>query len=246
MGFSWSTFFIQILNFIVLVWILTRFLYRPVTRAIATRQKAIQEELQRADEAKKQSEALSRQYESRLTDWEREKARLKAAFDQELSDERAKRETDLRASLQRERQQAEAVARAREAETGHRLQRRSAQDAAQFCARLLSRVASPELESKLVDAAIADMRAISDDQRASLSRAFNGRTEVVVTTRYPLDDAHRATLTDELRRCLGRAPQTRFVQSDALVAGLRVDLGTMTLEGNLAGELRWFAQVSGA
>src|SRR5579875_928543 len=106
MGFSWSTFLIQILNFIVLVWILTRFLYQPVTRAIAARQKTIREELQQADEAKTQSAALSRQYESRLADWEQEKAQLKAAFDKEMSDEREKRETELRASLQREREQA--------------------------------------------------------------------------------------------------------------------------------------------
>ncbi len=245
MGFSWSTFLIQILNFVVLVWILTRFLYQPVTRAIVARQKAIRDELRRADEVKKQSEALSRQYESRLADWGREKAQLKAAFDKELSDERATRETELRASLQREREQAEAAAHAREQETARRLQRQAVQDAAQFCARLLSRVASPELESRLVDAAIADMQSLSGDHRASLSRAFDGRTEVVVTTRYPLDEVHRATLTNVLARCLGRAPQPRFEQSDALVAGLRVDLGTMTLEGSLAGELRWFTQVTG-
>jgi F-type H+-transporting ATPase subunit b len=246
MGFSWSTFVIQILNFIVLVWILTRFLYQPVTRAVAARQKAIREELQQADEVKRQSQALSRQYDDRLKDWEREKARLKASFDTELSNERTTREADLRASLQREREQAQAAARAHDRETARRLQRQALQDASQFCARLLARVASPELESRLVDAAIADMRALSDDQRTSLSRAFDGRDEAVVMTRYPLDDVHRARLTNELTRCLGRAPHARFEQSDVLLAGLRVDLGTMTLEGNLAGELRWFAQVNGA
>jgi F-type H+-transporting ATPase subunit b len=246
MDFSWSTFFIQILNFIVLVWILTRFLYRPVTHAIAARQKAVREELQRADEVQKQSEALSRQYQDRLKDWEREKAELRTAFDNELSAERVKRTAELHTFLDRAREQAEAAARARAAETARGLQRQAAREAAQFCARLLSRVASPELESRLVDVAIADLRNFSDEQRASLSRASNGRTDVVVTTRYPLDEEHRAKLSDELARCLGRVPQTQFLQSDALVAGLRVDLGTMTIEGNLADELRWFAQVSGA
>jgi F-type H+-transporting ATPase subunit b len=246
MGFSWSTFFIQILNFVVLIWILTRFLYQPVTRAIAGRQKEIREELQQADEVKQHSEALSRQYEDRLKDWEREKAQLKAAFDKELNDERIQRESQLRASLEREREQAEAAARVREREAARRLQREAAQNAAQFCARLLSRVASPELEGMIVDAAIADMQSFSADQRASLSRALDGRPEVVVTTRYPLDEARRAALADALTTYLSRAPHPRFEQNDALVAGLRVDLGTMRLEGNLAGELQWFSQMSGA
>ena len=246
MGFSWSTFLIQILNFIVLVWILTRFLYQPVMHAIADRQKAIKTELDRADEVKRQSEILSKQYAGRLADWEAEKRQLKSAFDRELSGERAKREADLRTSLQREREQAEAAARSREQEAKRRLEQQAARDAARFCARLLSRVASPELERELVDVAIADIQTLSDDQRASLAQSFDGGAEVVVTTRYPLDEAHRTALADALTRCLGRPPHPRYEQSDGLVAGLRVDLGTTALEGNIAGELQWFAQVTGA
>jgi len=243
-GFSWSTFLIEILNFVVLVWILTRFLYQPVVRAIADRQEAIRRELQRAEELKKQSNALAEQYENRLADWEAEKARLRAVFEKQLDDERVRREAELRTSLQRQREQAEAVARTREQETARRLQQQAARDAARFCARLLSRIASPDLEKQLVEVSIADIHALSDDQRASLSRSFDERSEAVVTTRYPLDSTHRTALTGALTQCLGRAPNARFEQSDTLLAGLRIDLGTITLEGNLAGELQWFAEVA--
>ncbi|HTU80878.1 MAG TPA: F0F1 ATP synthase subunit delta [Candidatus Acidoferrales bacterium] len=246
MGFSWSTFLVQILNFIVLVWILTRFLYRPVMRAIAERQQTIAQELRRADEVKKQSEALSKQYRDRLADWEAEKTQLKTALDTELGTERAKREAELRAALQREREQAEAAARVRERESRRKLEREAARDAALFCARFLARFASPDIEREIVEAAIADIRSLSGDQRATLVQPSDGPGQVVVTTRYPLDEAHRSGLTDALTQCLGHAPNPRFELSDALVAGLRVDLGTTTLEGNIAGELQWFARVTGA
>ncbi len=242
MGFSWSTFLIEIVNFIVLVWILRRFLYQPVLRVIAARQTAIREELHSAEEMRKQNDERAKQYESRLADWEAEKAQLRAVSDKEMSDERAKREAKLRGELQRERERAATVAHAREQETARSLQQQAAQDAALFCARLLSRFASPDLERELVDAAIADMRALSEDQCMSLARSFDGRGEAVVTTRYPLDGGRRAALTEALTQCLGRSPKARFEQSENLLAGLRVDLGTMTLEANIAGELQWFAQ----
>ena len=114
MGFSWSTFLIEIVNFIVLVWILRRFLYQPVLRVIAARQTAIREELHSAEEMRKQNDERTKRYESRLADWEAEKAQLRAVSDKEMSDERAKREAKLRGELQRERERAATVAHARE------------------------------------------------------------------------------------------------------------------------------------
>ncbi|HTX59322.1 MAG TPA: F0F1 ATP synthase subunit delta [Verrucomicrobiae bacterium] len=246
MEFSWSTFLIEIANFAVLVWILTRFLYRPVQRVIAGRQKKIRDELAHAQELAAKSESLVKQYDGRLHDWEAEKAKLKAAFDAELSERRAEREVELRAALAREREGAEAAARLREQETLRKLGAQAAGEAARFCARLLARVASPALEASLVDASIEDLRGLAQDRRALLARSFDGRTEAVVTTRYALDDERRHALLAALQLSLGRAPAASFRQSDDLVAGLRVDLGTMTLEGSLAGELQWFAQAEGA
>jgi len=39
MLFDWFTFAAQLLNFIILVWLLKRFLYRPVLKAIDDREK---------------------------------------------------------------------------------------------------------------------------------------------------------------------------------------------------------------
>ena len=48
MQFSWATFFIEIVNFLILVWILKRLLYVPIKKAIKLRQQSIQESLDKA------------------------------------------------------------------------------------------------------------------------------------------------------------------------------------------------------
>lgn len=242
MTWSWSTFVIEIVNFVILVWLLQRFLYRPVTRAISARQKAIHDEVQRAQDLKGQSEALAAQYESRLEDWQAQKTELKASFESELAAERGKREAQLQADLQREREQSEIAARARDAEERSKLRRQAAAEAAEFCAHLLARFASPELEKQIVDASVADMGALSDEERSMLARSFDGRDEALVLTRYPLGEERRAAVARALAQLLGRVPKVRFEEREDLVAGMRVDLGTATMEADLAGELRWFAR----
>jgi F-type H+-transporting ATPase subunit b len=242
MEISWSTFLVEIVNFVVLVWLLTRFLYRPVMRAIAFRQTALAQEMQRAEQLKKEADESSKRYEARLSDWEREKAALREQFERSLLEERARRETELGVVLQRERERAEASQRVRDRESEERLERQAAAFAASFAARLLARVASPSLETSLVAAIIDDIGSLSAERRALLARAFDAHKEVTVVTRYPIGDAQRGAVQGALAVFLGAAPSISFTQDETLLAGVRIDLGTVTLEGSLAGELRWFAQ----
>ena len=48
MELNWSTFVLEILNFLVLVWILKRFLYKPVLAVIARRREGIEKSLAEA------------------------------------------------------------------------------------------------------------------------------------------------------------------------------------------------------
>ena len=72
MQFDWTTFILEILNFLVLVWILQRFIYRPVLAMLDARQQRIKDETGRAEQLRSDAEALRQQYESRLADWSRE------------------------------------------------------------------------------------------------------------------------------------------------------------------------------
>ncbi|HTX55696.1 MAG TPA: F0F1 ATP synthase subunit delta [Candidatus Acidoferrales bacterium] len=245
MALSWSTFLIEIVNFVVLVWLLTRFLYQPVKSAVARRQKAIAGEMQRAQELAAKSDALEKQYENRLVDWEGEKAKLEAAFENEMTAQKATREQQLEAELARKRGQEEAAARTREAENSRELEKRAAEKAVAFASALLARIASPEVEKRIVDVALADLTSLDDDDGATLARSqVNGSGPVVVATRYPLDDARRSALIQALTRVTGRALEIHFEERDNLVAGIRIDLGTAVLEADVAEELHWFAEHS--
>ncbi len=58
MELDWSTFLLQIINFLVLVWILNRFLYQPVMKVIAERKAAVEKTLADSERARAEARAL--------------------------------------------------------------------------------------------------------------------------------------------------------------------------------------------
>ena len=67
MSIDWFTFAAQLLNFVLLVWLLKRFLYRPILNAIAAREKRIAAELANATavEAEAQQERNTLEHNNR-------------------------------------------------------------------------------------------------------------------------------------------------------------------------------------
>ena len=105
MELDWTTFGLQVVNFLVLVWLLKRFLYRPVMDAIARRQATIDQSVTDARAAEQRAEELRTQYEARLAETDAAHADRLARLAEEIAAERHDRLTALDAELRSERAQ---------------------------------------------------------------------------------------------------------------------------------------------
>src|SRR5574343_2081822 len=85
MQFDWTTFVLEMLNFLVLVWILQRFLYKPVLSMLDARQQRIKDESARAAQLQNEAEALRKQYEQRLADWQQQQEEMRRQLEEELN-----------------------------------------------------------------------------------------------------------------------------------------------------------------
>ena len=84
MGFNWLTFFAQIVNLFVLVWLLKRFLYGPIVAVIEKRQSYIEDKVKMAEEAAQKAEKQQAHLQ-RLSDrWQAEKQNRLNELYQEL------------------------------------------------------------------------------------------------------------------------------------------------------------------
>ena len=243
MELDWTTFILELINFLVLIWILNRFLYRPVMNVIAQRKAAIQKTLSEAEAVRSDAKALQTQYENRLTQWEQEREKARAQLRDEISAERVRLLEDLRTELDQERKKDAAVEQRRmkdfrvEAETTAILQ------GGMFASRLLSRLGGPELERKIIDLVIQDLSQLSDDQVQGIRSApATARLLMQITSAYPLDKAQREVLSQACRTLAGREVTCEFLEDKNLVAGLRITVGSLVFRANLQDELSFFAE----
>ena len=109
MELNWSTFVLEIINFLVLVWILKRFLYVPVKAAIDGRQKRIDAALAQAEARRAEADRTKADYEDQKQDWERERAQTRLDLEQEITAERARRIQEIEQESARRQQRADVL-----------------------------------------------------------------------------------------------------------------------------------------
>ena len=242
MQVSWPTFLLEIVNFLILVWILKRFLYRPVLAAIAQRKAAIDKTLSDAQTKRAQSEQLEQQYENRLADWEKEKENLHASLVEELNAERERLVAELQTSLEQEREKERVLAQRRVDQMARRAAEHAREQGVRFTARLLARMASPELEGQLIQFVLEDIPRLPEAQRAALKDACGDpRRNVKIASAFPVPEGLRAQLTHVFNEAIGGNIIAGFEQDPTLMAGLRISVGPWMVRANLQDELQFFA-----
>lgn len=217
-----STFLFQVVNFLVLVLVLRRWLYRPVLEMIARRQQEAQAPLaaaaadrRTAAELRAQADQLQAEARgARAQALEQAAQESQARRDELLADARRAAEElagKTRADLQRERATAEAELRARAAEV-----------AVAIAGRLLDAAGGLVPTERLLEQA---MRAVEQlDERQRSAAAGTAGRQVQVLTATPLDGARRQSVADRLRRALGPEVTVGFAEDPALIAGAEIHL----------------------
>jgi F-type H+-transporting ATPase subunit b len=245
MGLDWSTFLLEIVNFLILVWILKRFLYAPVRAAIERRQKRVEGVLAEAEDRRAEADRMRAEYEARKQDWERERTEARKELEQEVAAERGRRIREIEQEIARRQEQAETLDQRRRQETEHRAQEEALALAADFGARLLSRVADQDLETRLVEMVVEDLASLQDEHRQALASAVReGASGVRIRSAYPLGDSQRAALEAALSKAANAEVSCAFEEDADLIAGLRIEAGPLIMGASLRDELRFFAEAA--
>ena len=245
MELDWSTFLLEIANFLILVWILKRFLYRPILNAIEARKKKIEDTLNEASKIREEALALQAQNEGRRDEWERARQEIESKLAEEISSKRSRMLLELNSEIEKEKERKSAQEARQIREWQHDAQDRALANASRFASILLSRVASFELESKLYDAFMEDLEKLdAAEVRAMLAPMDDAKLNLSVSSAYPLSPERRSRLEAAIGRITGRPLSALFSENPDLLCGMRVGIGPWVLHANLRDELAFFRGAS--
>lgn len=244
MELDWSTFILEIINFVILVWLLKHFFYKPVMDIIAKRKQTIQDSLDKADAVQAEAESLKSQYENRLEDWEKEKATSRAELHRKIEEEKRQAMENLAQSIQQEKEKAEVLLQRQQENTLRKNERLAIEQSVAFVTRLLSRFANPELEATIIHIVLEDLRNLSSDQLEELQKASTKATEPVhISSAYKIEKENQTVLKNTLTKILKHPVEVEFKRDPALLAGIHIDIGAWNLQASLQEELKYFARI---
>jgi F-type H+-transporting ATPase subunit b len=237
MTFNLWTFLFEVLNFLVLAFVLHRLLYRPLHQAIDARRAGIEQAQADAEAARKQANDLQADLKNQVAaldeqrrqvlaeahgQAEAERTRLLAAADQETQ----VRREEGRKALARERKDGE--------EELHAAMLELALDLA---ARLLGEVCTAELQHQLAVRLIEALTRLSEGDRSLLRANLSPSAGAVVETAMALDDITLAEINAAVATLLGQPVSITTTVRPELLAGLRLLLEGHVWDSSLAGQL---------
>ncbi|MDG6778808.1 F0F1 ATP synthase subunit delta [Thiomicrorhabdus sp. zzn3] len=244
MEFSLSTFILEVINFLVLMWILKHFLYRPVLNALEKRRASIAEKIKRADNKMAEAEALQAQYHQRLQKWDAEKQQLQQTLQQELQETRKAQMTKLQNELAEKREKNQVNLQQELDQTLKQYQSQAHHQGAQFASKILHKVAGPEVEQHLLSLLLEQFTQLDEDKKNRLKKACQEASQhIEISSAYPLPDQQRQRLTDALTELCEDPVTLSFDEDKALLAGLRIHIGAWSLRLNLRDELNGFVEL---
>lgn len=243
MQLDWTTFFLEVINFLVLLWILQRFLYKPVMASLDARQQRIKDETARAAQLRDEAEALRLQYQTQLADWAREHEASRHQLEAELQQARGKALDELRKSLLDEAAKKQARDGAVIAAHESALIREAAGEAYKQAARMLVRLASPALTQVIVEVFLADLKALNEAELTTLRKAAQvliSASMVEIRAAHAVDTELQADIGQALSAAAGQTLAPVFIEDASLIAGIRVVVGECQMHANLLDELAFF------
>ena len=148
---DWFTVAAQVVNFLILAWLLKRFLYGPIVAAMDERRRRLAEELQRADEARDEAERRAADLSQRRQALEEAAGTMLAKAQEEAETRREAWLTKARAEVEeRSRAWLEAVRREQGAIAAV-IRRRVAEQVVGIAAKVLRDLADDDLETRAVE-----------------------------------------------------------------------------------------------
>ncbi len=232
---DWYTVAAQALNFLILVWLLKRFLYRPVLDAISAREQRIA--MQLADAASKAAAASKEREE-----FERKNAEFDAQRGALLVEATAEAKAELARLLELARTDADALRyrlqqslrNERELLSGE-IVRRTRDEVLAIARKTLADLSTASLEESMGRVFIDRLRALHADDSKLLAAAIQAASgTAVVRTAFKLPLQQRTEIEQTMADIFGAAVRVSYESVPDLISGVELTAGGRKLAWSIA------------
>lgn len=224
MEIDWFTVIAQIVNFLILIWLLKKFLYKPVLNAVDERERNITSQLEDAARHKAEARKEKERFRQKNEQFDREHAdQMREAREQAEEElKRLNEEARLESSALRER--LEESLRQQVEELRETVKTRTKKEVFAIARQALEQLADASLEEQMVRVFILKVNSLEGPERQKFKKSLTGSTgPVVVWSVFEPAPALKKELEEALSKVTGKALSVEYRTDPDLVSGLMVE-----------------------
>ena len=220
---DWFTVGAQLLNFLILAWLLKRFLYRPILDALDAREQRIAAEL--ADADAKRAEADKERHESQQKNeaFDRQRAALLSQATEDAKAERQRLLDEARRAADTLRAKRMQTLRNDTHNLNQAISRRTQQEVFAIARKALADLASTSLEERMGEVFMRRLREMDGQTKEGLAESLKTATgPALVRSAFDLSAEQRAAIHNALNETFSAEIRVEFETAPDLVSGIEL------------------------
>lgn len=220
---DWFTVGAQVLNFLILVWLMKRLLYKPVLAAIDAREKGIAAQIADANAKEAAGRKAQDEFQQKNADFDQQRAALLSKATDEANAERQR--------LLEEARKAAAAATAARQEAlrndaqnlSQALRRRTQQEVFAIARKALADLAATSLEDCMSEVFLRRLTAMDEAAKKALGDALKTAADpALLRSAFDLPAAQRAALQNALNTTFSADIKIQFETAPDLISGMEL------------------------
>jgi F-type H+-transporting ATPase subunit b len=220
---DWFTVVAQVVNFLILVWLLKRFLYRPILDAIDARERRIAKELADADAKKAEALQEREEFQHKNVAFEQQRATLLAKVTDEAKAERQRLLDEARKAADTLAEKRKEALRSEQQSLSAALSRRVQEEVFAIARKALADLATASLEERMGAAFVRRLREMDGKAKTSLGDALKSATAPgILRSAFDLPAEQRAAIQKALNETFSAEIRVRFETTPDLVSGIEL------------------------
>lgn len=221
MQIDWFTTLAQMINFLILIWLLKKLLYKPVLNTIQQRDQAVADRLQQAEQTMQEAEQLKQQYQKQLDTLHQQQSSILQQTQQQAGAEKAEQLKQLAQEMELKKQQFDKNMLAEQQAQQKLVKQVVTEQVLQTSSKILADLSGQSLEQQIIEHFLQQLKSLSKSELETLKEALGDPSGTEIFTQFAVTEVMQKRITEQIKAI---SPETtvRFKQQD-LLCGIKLE-----------------------
>jgi len=223
MDINWFTVIAQVINFLILVWLLKKFLYKPILDAVNEREQKITHQLKDADAQKATAQKEKNDFKQKNEDFDQQK---KGMMDKAIADVKTEKQQLMdtaKAEASLLRSNLEKAFKEEQEHENREMAQNTQQQVFAMTRKALAEIASIHLEAQSASTFIQHLKAAKEEEKQQFIDAFKSNSNaILVKSAFELSAKQQDEINDAVNELLHAKTKLQFKIAPELISGIEL------------------------